>query len=264
MVFGRPKRAFHSTGGRILALFALCLTLLGAQFLRADDVPSYPSPTFDQAREWYSAAKTNYLHHTENTSAALKFAEACFEWAEFQRDDDKRESLALEGIAAARVAVEKSPKDPGGYYLLAMNKGQLARTKTLGALALVKEMEAAFLKSIHLDPKFDNAAAERSLGMLYLNAPGWPASIGSKNKARKHLERAVASAPDYPTNLLTLIDAYLEWEDQEAVQSATEKYRKLIVKARAIYSGPKWEQSWKDWDGRWKKILEKERDLFGQ
>jgi Tfp pilus assembly protein PilF len=100
--------------------------------------------------------------------------------------------------------------------------------------------------------------------MLYLNAPGWPASIGSKSKARKHLERAVELAPDYPTNLLTLIDAYLEWEDEDAVQKAMESYRKLLPKARAIYAGAKWEQSWKDWDARWKKIIEKERAAFSE
>jgi tetratricopeptide (TPR) repeat protein len=263
MVFGRQKRAFHSATKGFFALFALCMALLGGQRLRAD-VPSYPSPTFDQAKEWYSAAKTNYLHNSGNTTSAWKFAEACFEWAEFQRNDEKRESLALEGIAAAKFAVEKAPKDPAGHFFLAMNKGQLARTKTLGALTLVKEMEAAYLKSIQLDPKFDNASAERSLGMLYLNAPGWPASIGSKSKAKKHLERAVELAPDYPTNLLTLIDAYLYWEDEEAVREAMAKYRLLLPKARTIYTGPKWEQSWKDWDARWKKILEKEREVFGE
>lgn len=263
MVIGRPKQAFHSAARFFFAIFALCTALTGGQRSWAN-VPSYPSPTFDQAKEWYSAAKTNYLHNSGNTVAAVKFAEACFEWAEFQRDDKKRESLALEGIAAANFAVAKSPKDPAGHFFLAMNKGQLARTKTLGALSLVKEMEAAFLKSIQLDPKFDNASAERSLGMLYLNAPGWPASIGSKSKAKKHLERAVELASDYPTNLLTLIDAYLHWEDEEAVREAMQKYRKLMVKARTIYTGPKWEQSWKDWDARWKKILQKEREVFGE
>ena len=279
MHFGRKKRCFHSVLKRFCVVFCCFFIVLAvlaqsaeetpaAQTLSpkesADEVPSYPSPTFDQAREWYGLAKTNYLNKPGDAIAAVKFAEACFEWAEFARSSSERAPLALEGIGAAKVAVEKSSKDPGAHFFLAMNKGQLARTKTLGALSLVKEMETAFLQSIKLDAKFDNASAERSLGMLYLDAPGWPTSIGSKSKARKHLERAVELAPDYPTNLLELMDAYLRWEDGDALHKTMQRYRKLLPTARENYSGPKWQNSWKDWDARWKKVQEKSGELFSE
>ena len=66
MVFGRSKRAFHSVALAILALFAL------GSF--AADLHPYPTPTLDQAREWYGLAKTNYLINTGNTTSAWKFA----------------------------------------------------------------------------------------------------------------------------------------------------------------------------------------------
>jgi len=253
MVFGRSKRAFHSVGLATFALFAWSSV--------AADLHPYPAPTPDQAREWYGMAKSNYVATTGNTTSAWKFAEACFEWAEFAEDSDQRANLAQEGIVAAKFAAEIAPNDPAGHFFLAMNKGQLARTKSLGALALVKEMEISLLRSIKLDSKFDNAAAERSLGLLYLNAPGWPASIGSKSKARKHLERAVELVPDYPTNLLTLMDAFIYWEDADALHAAMNRYRKLIPLAKEKYSGPRWENSWKDWEARWAKIREKSQDL---
>jgi tetratricopeptide (TPR) repeat protein len=253
MVFRRSKRAFHSVAVAILGLFAFCSF--------AADLHPYPTPTLDQAREWYGLAKTNYLINTGNTTSAWKFAEACFEWAEFARDSDQRAALAHEGIAAAKFAAEMAPNDAPGHFYLAMNKGQLARTKSIGALSLVKEMESSLLRSIKLDAKFDNAAAERSLGLLYLNAPGWPASIGSKSKARKHLERAVELAPDYPTNLLTLMDAYVHWEDAEALHTAMNRYRKLIPVAKEKYKGALWENSWKDWEERWAKIRQKSQSL---
>ena len=253
MVFGRSKRAFHSVAFAICGFWAFCTIAAGLH--------PYPTPTLDQAREWYGVARTNYLTNTGNTTSAWKFAEACFEWAEFARDSDKRAELAQEGIAAAKFATEMAPNDAAGHFFLAMNKGQLARTKSIGALSLVKEMESSLLRSIKLDAKFDNAAAERSLGLLYLNAPGWPASIGSKTKARKHLERAVELAPDYPTNLLTLMDAYVHWEDAEALHATMNRYRKLIPVAKEKFAGELWENSWKDWEERWARIREKSQDL---
>ena len=65
-----------------------------------------------------------------------------------------------------------------------MNLGQLARTELLGALKLVKEMEREFKTAADLDKQFDYAGPERCLGLLYRDAPGWPASIGSRRKAR--------------------------------------------------------------------------------
>lgn len=263
MVFRRKNGGKYSKSpwspGLLLALLAPVLVLtVSAQ---AAELPAVPSPTFDQARIWYAAAKTNYLHHTGNTTSAWKFAEACFEWAEFSSNNTQRASLAQEGITAARFATEMAPNVAAGHFFLAMNKGQLARTKSLGALPLVKEMEDSLQRAIMLDAKFDHAAADRSLGMLYMDAPGWPASIGSKSKAKKHLERAVELVPDYPTNYLTLMEAYLRWENAEALQTAMAKFRRLIPVAKEKYSGAKWQQSWQDWELRWKLLLEKSQEL---
>ena len=234
--------------------------MVAAQIVRATELPSFPAPTMEQASAWYLAAKTNYLQNTGNTTSAWKFAEACFEWAEYASNSTQRAALAQEGIAAAKFTTEIAPKTAAGHFYLAMNKGQLARTRTLGALPLVREMETSFKQAIELDPKFDHAAADRSLGMLYLDAPGWPTSIGSKSKARRHLERAVKLAPEYPTNHLTLMEAYLRWGDGAALHQAMQRYRKLIPAAKEMYSGARWENSWKDWETRWRAILTKSQE----
>ena len=263
MVFRRSNRVKCPNGSCLRGVFCAPLALLLWIFpcLSADELPAVPSPTFDQAKKWYAAAKTNHLHNTGNTTSAWKFAEACFEWAEFATNSPQRASLAHEGIAAAKFATEMAPNDAAGHFYLAMNKGQLARTKSLGALPLVKEMEESLQRSIKLNPKFDHAAADRSLGMLYMDAPGWPTSIGSKSKAKKHLQKAVELVPDYPTNYLTLMEAHLRWGDTDALKSAMAKYRRLLPTAKEKYSGPKWEQSWQDWELRWKLILQKAQEL---
>lgn len=226
-----------------------------------NDFAAIPAPTQSQALNCYLASHSNYLAQTGNATSAWKFAEACFELAEFATNNAQREALANEGIAAARAATEVTPGNGIGYFFLAMNKGQLARTKTLGALPLVKEMEQSFIRAIKLDPTFDYAAPHRSLGMLYLDAPGWPASIGSKSKARKHLEKAIELAPDYPTNHLTLLNACLRWGDKSALIAAMKRYRAILPKAKEKYTGPIWENSWRNWSSDWRTILEKSEEL---
>ena len=161
------------------------------------------------------------------------------------------------GIAACRPLTARHPELAQGHYYLALNLGQLARTKLLGALPLVDEMEIEFKRAAALDSGFDNAGADRSLGLLYFDAPGWPTSIGSRTKARRHLERAVTLSPDFPDNRLSLLEAYLKWGDQTGIQRELLKLEELLPQARRQLVGELWELSWIDWNQRWKKIKEK-------
>jgi tetratricopeptide (TPR) repeat protein len=122
-------------------------------------------------------------------------------------------------------------------------------------------MEREFKTVRDLDAKFDYAGPDRNLGLLYLEAPGWPASIGDRSKARRHLERAVELAPDYPENHLCLLEAYLKWNDQKGLLRESKVVEKLLPVARKGFTGEAWEQSWVDWDKRWEKIREKTREL---
>ncbi len=45
---------------------------------------------------------------------------------------------------------------------------------------------------------------------MFHQAPGWPISIGNKNKAAHHLERAVERAPTFMHNRLYLSEFYLD------------------------------------------------------
>jgi hypothetical protein len=54
------------------------------------------------------------------------------------------------------------------------------------------------------------AGPHRVLGRLYHQAPGWPISIGNKNKAAHHLERAVELGPKFMHNRLYLSEFYLD------------------------------------------------------
>lgn len=210
----------------------------------------------------HQTALSNHLAQTSNTVAAWKLARACFELSEFATNDTQLAALARQGIAAARIAIRAEPDEPAGHHYLGVNLGQLARTHLLSALGMVKEMEQAFLASIKADEKFHYAASHRSLAMLYSDAPGWPVSIGSRAKARRHYVRALQLYPDYPENHLSAIETYLDWEDRDYVREALRAYARIVPSARKKYSGERWAQAWSDWEARWTEAQGKAQKLW--
>ena len=81
---------------------------------------------------------------TNNPEFTRQFARACFDWADYVTTDAKRAAIASEGIAASLKLLAASSNSVPGHYYLAMNLGQLARTKSLGALKIVGQMEEEF------------------------------------------------------------------------------------------------------------------------
>jgi hypothetical protein len=131
-----------------------------------------------------------------------------------------------------------------------MNLGQLARTKYLGALPLVKEMEPEFQTAGELDARFDHAGPERNLGLLYRDAPGWPVSIGNPSKAQSLLKQSVKLAPNYPENYLHLIESYLKWQEPGDAKKQLRALDAIWPTARTNFTGAQWEQSWDNWSVR--------------
>ncbi|MCX6930190.1 MAG: hypothetical protein NT154_44320 [Verrucomicrobia bacterium] len=58
---------------------------------------------------------------------------------------------ADQGIAACRLAIMRETNSAPAHYYLGLNLGQLARTKGLGALKLVDQMEREFNRAHDLD-----------------------------------------------------------------------------------------------------------------
>ena len=205
----------------------------------------------------YAESKQLWQKNPTNTEAATTFARACFDWADFATTDANRAAVADEGIAACRRAIVLQPKSAPAHLYLGMNLGQVARTKLLSALGILDEMEAVWKKAIELDPKFDHAGAHRSLGLLYLDAPGWPTSIGNKKKARQHFEKALELHPEYPGNRLCLLEAQLKWGETKAVRAQISPIEAVLKAARTNLTGETWARDWQEWDERWQKIKSK-------
>jgi hypothetical protein len=111
-------------------------------------------------------------------------------------------------------------------------------------------MEAEFLLARDLDETVDFAGPDRSLGLLYRDAPGWPTSIGSKKKSRQHLERAVQIAPDLPENQIALLETYEQWAERKNFEKQLRVTEDTIAKARKLFRGVEWELDWANWEQR--------------
>jgi tetratricopeptide (TPR) repeat protein len=214
---------------------------------------------FDQsalARRQYPEAQARYQKEPQSVEAAWQFGRACFDVGEVATNSTERAAVAEQGMAACRQAIAQDPKSVQGHYYLGLNLGQLARTKTLGALKLVGQMEREWSSARALDEKFDYAGADRNLGQLYRDAPSF-GSVGSRSKARQHLQRAIELAPSYPENRLELIEALVKWKDAAGARSELKALEKVWPEARSSLTGPAWEGSWEIWETRLKEFRKK-------
>jgi tetratricopeptide (TPR) repeat protein len=239
------KSPFLVAVGATLALFLMALPVAAQTNFAA------------QAEAAFKAAKEARATNANDFKASLDLARAAFDWAEFAKSNDEREGIAEIGMNAARSAISQQINSAPAHYYMALNIGQLARTKMLGALKLLGQMEAELKKSIELDQKFDYAGATRTLGVLYFEAPGWPASIGDKSKARTLMERALELAPNYPDNHLTYMEALLKWKDWKKLDEKMLTYSALLPAAKKEFAAASWQDEWADWDKRWEAIQTK-------
>jgi thioredoxin-like negative regulator of GroEL len=92
--------------------------------------------------------------------------------------------------------------------------------------------------------------------LLYRDAPAI-GSIGSRPKAREHLQNAIKLAPESPDNRLNLIDTYLKWGETESAQKELKALEEMWPQARANLKGEQWESNWPDWEARLKKAKAK-------
>jgi tetratricopeptide (TPR) repeat protein len=239
-----------------MVVFPVCLGLLvGADQTRADP-PAAEAGFAAYAKQNFQKAQAHYRDAPGEAAAAWKFARACFDLAEFATNKTERASLAEQGMAASQRAIASEPNLASAHYYLGMNLGQLARTRGLSALKLVNQMQRAFMRAHDLEEQLDWAGPDRTLGLLYRDAPSF-GSIGSRSKAREHLKRAVELAPGYPENRLNLVEAYLNWGEPNSAQRELAALEAAWPSARTNFVGEAWAASWADWEPRLQKLKKK-------
>ncbi len=202
------------------------------------------------AEQAYDEAKSRYQTNMFNADVACQFARACFDLADLSDKDSERADLGNQGVEACRQLLQREPNLAAAHYYLGMNIGQVAQTKTLGALPLVRQMQQEWDAARALDAHIDFAGPDRNLGMLYRDTPGPPLSIGNRVEAVEHMMRAVELAPDYPENHLNLIESQIKWNHLAEAAREDERLRQTLPAARKQLTGPQWQGPWRDWQER--------------
>ena len=251
--------ALATSISRAAACPVICLALLAVIGHASADAQAAETELDAYAKKSFREANVRYQQQPVEAAAAWQFGRACFDLAEFATNRPQRASLAERGIAACRLAVARESNSAPAHYYLAMNFGQLARTKTLGALRLVDQMEREFLRARDLDEQIDYAGPDRNLGQLYSDAPVF-GSVGSRARAREHLKRAAELAPRYPENQLNLVEALLSWGDRTNACRQFQTIEDIWPAARTNFVGAAWAASWADWEPRLKKLKKQIED----
>ncbi len=247
-----PQALAHQPDGRAVRIPAVrvtglvCLLLWLLLGVRALAVEGEFAARFLDA---FRATQNRYQAQPQNPTNAWEFAHACFDLGDYATNNAERAAIAEQGIAAARQAIALNTNAAEGPYNLGLNFGQLARTKTLGALRLVVQMEHEFSIASQLDPKLDYAGPDRCLGVLYRDAPSF-GSIGSRSRARQHLLRALELAPNYPENRLNLIESHIKWNERNAARRELATLEASWNAAQKEFTGPAWAPNWADWTSR--------------
>jgi tetratricopeptide (TPR) repeat protein len=251
----------------MLRLLALVAALLGnADRLSADQAPASAGTPLteaqlaERAKKIYLDARSRWEADTNSLEAGWKLGQACFDFALAATNNADRAKSAEEGIAICRRLLALKADLAQAHYFLGLNLGELADTKrNLSGLRMVNEMEREVWAAHDLDEQFDNAGPDRILGLLYWQAPSI-ISVGSRSKARKHLQRAAELAPDFPENRLNLIEAYTKWGERANAWRELRALEKLWPSARQKLTGDEHVADWADWDKRLNAIKKKYPD----
>lgn len=121
------------------------------------------------------------------------------EWAQIKyKTDKKQHENALKNLALKTSSLRKLQPDNADAHLwegivLSTYAGAIG---TLRALDAVTESRDALEKSLKIDPKTSNGAANTYLGTLYLLVPEWPIAFGDLDLAKEYLDKAIALNPD--------------------------------------------------------------------
>lgn len=137
-------------------------------------------------------------------------------WAEvnYQMEGKAREEAYEELIAQADQVTSRHPDSAPAWIWSGIIKSSFAGVKGgLGALGYAKDAKRDLERAMALDADAMQGAAHTSLGVLYMNVPGWPVAFGDKDKARELLAYALTLAPqDIDANYF-MAEYYLKEKD---------------------------------------------------
>lgn len=187
----------------------------------------------------FSLLQRLYEQDPTDRAAAFLLARSASLLSGLLDDPEVKYGVIRKGFEAAAAAGGEIEEGEAAYYY-GTHLGMLIEDKGLTAVGEVGRFEEALHRALK-QPRTDRGGPLRALGMLYLQAPAWPLSVGDLEAALDYLERAANEYPDYPENHLFFAYALIE------AGRKGEARERLKLADRALAEG-----EWGDYGPRWR------------
>lgn len=241
----------------LVAMMALLLSASGGQaaepnkMARADALMESPALDYQQAQQ----ALALYEELLPGSPPLLvRLARTCFVLGALA-PDASRTGYYEKGLTYAEKLLAQQPDGVAGHYWKALNLSGLADVNRLRGFKLLPQIMDELERSLVLDETYDQAGAHRVLGRIYFEAPGWPVSVGNREKSLEQLTAAVRLAPDNSTNHLYLAETLLAMRRKP---QAREELEKVLQARRHAISPQDLEEDHREARGLLKKLEEQE------
>jgi tetratricopeptide (TPR) repeat protein len=177
----------------------------------------------DKYREALAAGEEAY-------GAYWRMARAEYWIGDHTSDKTEKKRIFQQGIYHGKKAVQINPDRAEGHFWLGVCYGVYGEAKgVLKSLSLVKPIKQAMQRVLEIDPAYDQGGADRVLGRVYFELPGFAG--GSKKKSLEHLLKAREYGPRVGLTLLYLADTYVALDE-------VEKARELLETLLTMESDP--------------------------
>jgi hypothetical protein len=153
--------------------------------------------------------------------------------AEREKDVSTRTDLAVSAVQAGQWCLRRAPESAPCKFWLAVALGMQARDRPTTVEDGLKRMAQLLREVAKADPLYDQAGAERVLGVLLVRAPGWPVGPGDSEEALVHARKAAELRPDFPPNQTALGEVLLRNDDKGKGKAA-------LLRGMELASQPPW------------------------
>jgi len=174
-----------------------------------------------RAREVLDRCREALIKGEDSYGAYWRMARVEYWIGDHTGNNGDKKRIFEQGIYHAKKAVQLAGDRPEGHYWLGINYGVYGEAKgILKSLSLVKPIKEEMNKVLALDPSFDDGGADRVLGRVYHELPGFAG--GSKKKALEHLLKSREMGPQVGLTRIYLADTYLSLDEIEKARQELE------------------------------------------
>jgi tetratricopeptide (TPR) repeat protein len=174
-------------------------------------------------------ASERVLQKQPQNELANFYAARAISWLiEFGGGDVK--ALADRGYKYAKAAEKLDAARPEYAFLAGAFLGYLTRESPVTHAGSIKEIYDEMDRAAKADPRYEEGAPLRALGMLLVKSPAWPMGVGDADTGINYLKKAAQTFPDYPANHFYLAEAYLDTgRTKEAITAMAQARETLSV-----------------------------------